>query len=64
MKIAEEFHLYVVEDNAQAIGADVKYADGSVHKTGTIGHIGCTSFFPSKNLGCYGYGGAIITNTN
>jgi dTDP-4-amino-4,6-dideoxygalactose transaminase len=64
MKIAEEYNLYVVEDNAQAIGADVKFADGSVHKTGTIGHIGCTSFFPSKNLGCYGDGGALITNTN
>ena len=62
MKIAEEHHLYVVEDNAQAIGADVKFADGTLHKTGTIGHIGCTSFFPSKNLGCYGDGGAIITN--
>jgi dTDP-4-amino-4,6-dideoxygalactose transaminase len=64
MKIAEEYNLYVVEDNAQAIGADVKFADGSVHKTGTIGHIGCTSFFPSKNLGCYGDGGALITNNN
>jgi len=64
MKIAEEHHLYVVEDNAQAIGADVKFADGSLHKTGTIGHIGCTSFFPSKNLGCYGDGGAIMTNNN
>ena len=64
MKIAEEYHLYVVEDNAQAIGADVKFADGSLHKTGTIGHIGCTSFFPSKNLGCYGDGGAIMTNNN
>jgi dTDP-4-amino-4,6-dideoxygalactose transaminase len=62
MKIAEEYHLYVVEDNAQAIGADVKFTDGSLHKTGTIGHIGCTSFFPSKNLGCYGDGGAIMTN--
>ena len=64
MKIAEEYHLYVVEDNAQAIGADVKFADGSLHKTGTIGDIGCTSFFPSKNLGCYGDGGALITNNN
>ena len=64
MKIAEEYNLYVVEDNAQAIGADVKFADGSLHKTGTIGHIGCTSFFPSKNLGCYGDGGALITNNN
>ena len=62
MKIAEEYHLYVVEDNAQAIGADVKFTDGSLHKTGTIGHIGCTSFYPSKNLGAYGDGGAMFTN--
>lgn len=62
MQIANEHHLFVVEDNAQAIGAEVKFADGTLHKTGTIGHIGCTSFFPSKNLGCYGDGGAIITN--
>ena len=62
MQIANEHNLFVVEDNAQAIGADVKFADGTLHKTGTIGHIGCTSFFPSKNLGCYGDGGAIITN--
>lgn len=62
MQIANEHNLFVVEDNAQAIGADVKFADGTMHKTGTIGHIGCTSFFPSKNLGCYGDGGAIITN--
>ena len=62
MKIAQEFNLYVVEDNAQAIGATVTYSDGTVHKTGTIGHVGCTSFFPSKNLGCYGDGGAIMTN--
>lgn len=62
MKIAQEFNLFVVEDNAQAIGATVTYKDGTVHKTGTIGHIGCTSFFPSKNLGCYGDGGAMMTN--
>jgi UDP-2-acetamido-2-deoxy-ribo-hexuluronate aminotransferase len=62
MKIAEEHQLFVVEDNAQAIGATVTFSDGSVHKTGTIGHIGCTSFFPSKNLGCYGDGGAMMTN--
>ena len=61
MKIAQEFNLYVVEDNAQAIGATVTFSDGTVHKTGTIGHVGCTSFFPSKNLGCYGDGGAIMT---
>jgi len=62
MKIAEEFNLFVVEDNAQAIGATVTFSDGTVHKTGTIGHVGCTSFFPSKNLGCYGDGGAMMTN--
>ena len=62
MKIAHEHNLFVVEDNAQAIGATIRFSDGSVHKTGTIGHIGCTSFFPSKNLGCYGDGGAMMTN--
>ena len=62
MKIAEEHNLFVIEDNAQAIGADYIFSDGSVKKAGTIGHIGCTSFFPSKNLGCYGDGGAIFTN--
>lgn len=62
MKIAEEYNLYVVEDNAQAIGSDYFFSDGRKRKAGTIGHIGCTSFFPSKNLGCYGDGGAIFTN--
>ncbi len=62
MKIAKEHNLFVIEDNAQAIGADYYSKDGSVKKAGTIGHIGCTSFFPSKNLGCYGDGGAIFTN--
>lgn len=62
MMIAEKYNLYVIEDNAQAIGASYRFKDGSVQKTGTIGHIGCTSFFPSKNLGCYGDGGAIFTN--
>ena len=57
MAIAKEHNLYVIEDTAQAIGADYKG-----QKAGTIGHIGCTSFFPSKNLGCYGDGGAIFTN--
>ncbi|WP_299312227.1 DegT/DnrJ/EryC1/StrS family aminotransferase [uncultured Aquimarina sp.] len=62
MKIAEEHKLYVIEDNAQGIGSSYKFADGKVSKTGTIGHISSTSFFPSKNLGCYGDGGAIFTN--
>lgn len=62
MKIAEEHKLWVIEDNAQAIGADYIFSDGRKAKTGTIGHIGCTSFYPSKNLGCYGDGGAIMTN--
>jgi UDP-2-acetamido-2-deoxy-ribo-hexuluronate aminotransferase len=62
MKIAEEHGLYVIEDNAQAIGATSVFSDGSIRKTGAIGHIGCTSFFPSKNLGCYGDGGALCTN--
>ena len=54
--------MFVVEDNAQAIGAEYKFSDGRKQKLGTIGHIGTTSFFPSKNLGCYGDGGAIFTN--
>ena len=62
MKIAAEYTLYVIEDNAQAIGADYTFSDGTIKKTGTIGHIGATSFFPSKNLGCYGDGGAIFTH--
>ncbi|MDP5077474.1 MAG: DegT/DnrJ/EryC1/StrS family aminotransferase [Nonlabens sp.] len=62
MAIAEEHNLYVIEDNAQGIGANYLQADGSKAKTGTIGHVGTTSFFPSKNLGCYGDGGAIFTN--
>jgi len=62
MKIANKHNLFVIEDNAQAIGSDFKNSDGSIVKTGTIGTIGCTSFFPSKNLGCYGDGGAIFTN--
>jgi dTDP-4-amino-4,6-dideoxygalactose transaminase len=62
MKVAKKHNLYVVEDNAQAIGADFHFRDGSVQKTGTIGHIGCTSFYPSKNLGAYGDGGALCTN--
>jgi dTDP-4-amino-4,6-dideoxygalactose transaminase len=60
--LAEKYNLYVIEDNAQAIGADYTFSDGRKAKTGTIGHIGSTSFFPSKNLGCYGDGGALMTN--
>jgi UDP-2-acetamido-2-deoxy-ribo-hexuluronate aminotransferase len=62
MAIAKEHDLFVVEDAAQATGADYIFSDGSVSKAGTIGHIGTTSFFPSKNLGCYGDGGALYTN--
>jgi len=62
MNIAREFNLYVIEDNAQAIGADYRFSDGTVKKAGTIGTIGATSFFPSKNLGCFGDGGAIFTD--
>ena len=64
MDIAQEFSLFVIEDNAQAIGADYIFDDGGKKKIGTIGHMGCTSFFPSKNLGAYGDGGAIFTNDN
>ncbi|AQX06068.1 transcriptional regulator [Elizabethkingia meningoseptica] len=62
MAVAKEHNLYVVEDNAQAIGADYTFSDGTKKKSGTIGTLGTTSFFPSKNLGCYGDGGAIFTN--
>ena len=62
MRIANEHNLYVIEDNAQAIGANCKFSDGTKKRAGTIGHVGSTSFFPSKNLGCYGDGGAIFTN--
>lgn len=62
MAIAEKHNLYVIEDTAQAIGSDFTSEQGWTKKAGTIGHIGCTSFFPSKNLGCYGDGGAIFTN--
>ena len=62
IQIAKEHNLYVIEDNAQAIGSDYIFSDGTKKKTGTIGTIGTTSFFPSKNLGCYGDGGAICTN--
>ena len=62
LKLAEKHGLYVVEDTAQGLGADYRFSDGTVRKAGTIGTIGCTSFFPSKNLGCYGDGGALFTN--
>ncbi|KIO46684.1 MULTISPECIES: DegT/DnrJ/EryC1/StrS family aminotransferase [Porphyromonadaceae] len=62
LSFAAEHGLFVVEDNAQAIGAEYTFADGTRKKTGTMGHIGCTSFFPSKNLGCYGDGGALMTD--
>jgi UDP-2-acetamido-2-deoxy-ribo-hexuluronate aminotransferase len=62
IKLAEKYNLFVIEDNAQAIGATYTFSDGRTAKTGTIGHIGSTSFFPSKNLGCYGDGGALMTN--
>ena len=62
MQIAKEFNLFVIEDNAQAIGSTYTFSDGTKKKTGSIGHIGCTSFYPSKNLGAYGDGGAIFTN--
>lgn len=62
MEIAQRHNLYVIEDNAQAIGADYHYQDGRTVRGGGIGHIGCTSFYPSKNLGAYGDAGAIFTN--
>jgi dTDP-4-amino-4,6-dideoxygalactose transaminase len=62
LEIAQKHNLYVVEDNAQAIGGDYFFPGGKSVKTGSMGHIGCTSFFPSKNLGCYGDGGAMCTN--
>ena len=62
MAIAKKYNLFVIEDNAQAIGCDYTFSDGTVTKTGGIGHIGCTSFYPSKNLGAFGDGGAIFTN--
>ncbi len=62
MEVAKEHNLFVIEDNAQAIGADYTFSDGTKKKSGTIGNVGTTSFFPSKNLGCYGDGGAIFTN--
>lgn len=60
--VAKKHNLFVVEDTAQAIGADYTFSNGNIMKAGTMGDIGCTSFFPSKNLGCYGDGGALYTN--
>ncbi|MDO6801532.1 DegT/DnrJ/EryC1/StrS family aminotransferase [Wenyingzhuangia sp. 1_MG-2023] len=62
LDIAKQYNLYVIEDTAQALGATYTFSDGTVKKAGTMGTIGTTSFFPSKNLGCYGDGGAIFTN--
>lgn len=62
LDIAKRHNLYIIEDNAQAIGADYTFKDGRKQKAGTIGTIGATSFFPSKNLGCYGDGGAVFTD--
>jgi dTDP-4-amino-4,6-dideoxygalactose transaminase len=62
LEFAEKHNLFVIEDNAQAMGSDYTFSDGRIVKAGTMGHIGCTSFFPSKNLGCYGDGGALMTN--
>jgi dTDP-4-amino-4,6-dideoxygalactose transaminase len=64
MKLAKEHNIFVIEDTAQATGSDYIFSDGSVKKAGTIGHIGTTSFFPSKNLGCYGDGGALFTDND
>lgn len=62
LQIAKEYNLFVIEDNAQAIGERYQFSDGTEQMTGTMGHIGCTSFYPSKNLGAFGDGGAIFTN--
>lgn len=62
LNIARRHHLYVVEDACQALGAQLTFSDGSVHQAGTMGDIGCTSFFPTKNLGCFGDGGAVFTH--
>lgn len=64
VRIARKHKLFVIEDTAQAIGAEYTFSNGSIAKAGTIGDIGCTSFFPSKNLGCYGDGGALYSNND
>ncbi|TNE59145.1 MAG: DegT/DnrJ/EryC1/StrS family aminotransferase [Bacteroidetes bacterium] len=61
LDLAQRHNLYVIEDNAQATGGDYQFSNGTRKKTGSMGHVGCTSFFPSKNLGCYGDGGALTT---
>lgn len=62
LKIAEKHHIFVVEDACQSVGSEFKFSDGIVKKSGCMGHFGCTSFFPSKNLGCFGDGGALFTD--
>src|SRR2546428_679246 len=62
LELAKKYSMYVIEDTAQALGAKYTFSDGSIKSAGTMGNIGCTSFFPSKNLGCYGDGGALLTN--
>lgn len=62
LSLAEKHHLFVVEDACQSIGSEYHFSDGKVKRSGCMGHIGCTSFFPSKNLGCYGDGGALFTD--
>jgi UDP-2-acetamido-2-deoxy-ribo-hexuluronate aminotransferase len=62
MQLSKNYGLFIVEDNAQALGAEYIFSNGKVQKTGSIGHINCNSFFPTKNLGCFGDGGALTTN--
>jgi dTDP-4-amino-4,6-dideoxygalactose transaminase len=64
LAVAKKHNLFIIEDTAQAIGADYTFSDGRTAKAGTMGDIGCTSFFPSKNLGCFGDGGAMYTNSD
>ena len=64
LSIARQYNLFVIEDACQALGAEVTFSDGTVHQAGTMGDIGCTSFFPTKNLGCFGDGGAALTNSD
>lgn len=64
LKFAKEKNIYVIEDNAQALGATYTFLNGTQQKTGAMGDVGCTSFFPSKNLGCFGDGGALMTNND